>query len=83
MCKSGPPADGPNLHVSFYPGRRPHLACNVLSGPPAHGTMLQKIYIRTPADGSQRVNNVGKAELDRLTLSALSLPFSSDFDCSI
>ena len=22
MCKSGPPADGPNLHVLFYPGRR-------------------------------------------------------------
>ena len=22
MCKSGPPADGPNLQVSFYPGRR-------------------------------------------------------------
>ena len=57
MCKSGPPADGPNLHVSFYPGRRwrPHFASSVLSGPPAHGTMLQKIYIRTPADGSQRV----------------------------
>ena len=54
MCKSGPPADGPNLHVSFYPGRRlaAHLACSVLSGLPAHGT---KIYIRTPADGSQRI----------------------------
>ena len=22
MCKSGPPADGTNLHVSFYLGRR-------------------------------------------------------------
>ena len=44
-------------------GWRPHFACSVLSGPPAHGTMLQKIYIRTLADGSQRVKNVCRASL--------------------
>ena len=41
-----------------------HFECSVLSGPPAHGTMLQKIYIRTPADGSQRVNLYFKIGLD-------------------
>ena len=58
MCKSGPPDDGPNLHVSFYPGRRPHFACSVLSGPPAHGAMLQKIYIRTPADAVKGLSTI-------------------------
>ena len=48
MCISGPLADGINLHVSFYPGRRQVFACSVLSGWPAHGTLLQKMYIRTP-----------------------------------
>ena len=60
MCISGPPADGINLHVSFYPGRRltSRFACSVLSGWPAHGTLLQKFIFGPPADGSQRVNNI-------------------------
>ena len=73
MCISGPPADGTHLHVSFYPGPRlmARFACNVLSGSPAHGTLLQKIYIRIPADGSQRVKMRRKCLADIISRSAI------------
>ena len=57
MCISGPPADGPFLHVVFYP---------------AHSTMLQKMYIRTPADGSQRVNTLKKNSFMNRTVVTLA-----------
>ena len=53
MCKSGPPADGPNLHVSFYPGRR--LAAQFGMFYPDRRLMIQcykKIISGPPADGS-------------------------------
>ena len=45
MCTSEPPAHGPNLQVSFYPGRRLMVQC-------------YKKFIAGPSDrDSQRVNN--------------------------
>ena len=50
MCTSGPPAHGSNCRYRSIRAadRRSEFAGSVLAGPPAHGTMLHKIYSRTP-----------------------------------
>ena len=57
MCISGAPADGTNLHVSFYPGPRltRHFACSVLAGSRLMVHCYKKFISGSPADGSQRV----------------------------
>ena len=53
-------------------GCRSHFTGSVLAGPPAHGTMLQKIYSRTPDGGSQRIKS-DRRHLERTYIASHSI----------
>ena len=60
MCKSGPPVDGTNLHVSFYPGPTDGPILHEVFYPDRR--LMVQCYKRfisgPPADGSQRVKRI-------------------------